>query len=239
MKKEIPDRLPNHVAIIMDGNGRWAKRKKLNRVEGHKVGIDSVREITKTTREFGIPYLTLYAFSKENWSRPKEEVKTLMFLLGLYLEQELPFMMENGIRLNIIGEKGDFSRALQSQFDDVMKKTSRNRQMLLTIALSYSGRKEILRATRLICEDVQKGILKRIDERTFKRYLYAPAIPDPDFLIRTSGEMRLSNFLLWQVAYTEIYVTDVLWPDFRKQAYTEALKDFARRERRFGNIKEH
>lgn len=239
MKKAIPDRLPTHVAIIMDGNGRWARHKKLNRVEGHKVGIDSVREITEVTRELGIPYLTLYAFSKENWSRPREEVKTLMELLGLYLELELPFMMKNGIRFNVIGETGDFSKALQSQFDSVIKSTSRNRNLVLSIALSYSGRREIVRAARLIAGDAKKGIIKRIDEKTFKRYLYAPAIPDPDFLIRTSGEMRLSNFLLWQVAYTEIYVTDILWPDFRKKAYLEALRDFARRERRFGNIKEY
>ncbi len=239
MKKAIPDRLPTHVAIIMDGNGRWARHKKLNRVEGHKVGIDSVREITEVTRELGIPYLTLYAFSKENWSRPREEVKTLMELLGLYLELELPFMMKNGIRFNVIGETGDFSKALQSQFDNVIKSTSRNRNLVLSIALSYSGRREIVRAARLIAGDAKKGVIKRIDEKTFKRYLYAPAIPDPDFLIRTSGEMRLSNFLLWQVAYTEIYVTDILWPDFRKNAYLEALRDFARRERRFGNIKEY
>ncbi|HOW53822.1 MAG TPA: isoprenyl transferase [Syntrophorhabdaceae bacterium] len=239
MKKAIPDRLPTHVAIIMDGNGRWARHKKLNRVEGHKVGIDSVREITEVTRELGIPYLTLYAFSKENWSRPREEVKTLMELLGLYLELELPFMMKNGIRFNVIGETGDFSKALQSQFDNVIKSTSRNRNLVLSIALSYSGRREIVRAARLIAGDAKKGVIKRIDEKTFKRYLYAPAIPDPDFLIRTSGEMRLSNFLLWQVAYTEIYVTDILWPDFRKKAYLEALRDFARRERRFGNIKEY
>ena len=239
MKTILPDKLPNHVAIIMDGNGRWAKRKKLKRVEGHKVGIDSVREITEVTCDIGIPYLTLYAFSKENWSRPREEVKALMMLLGIYLEQELPFMMENGIRFNIIGEKGDFSKALQAQFDFVMKETARNRKLLLSIALSYSGRREIVRAARLISEDVQKGLLKRVDEKTFKRYLYSPEIPDPDFLIRTSGEMRLSNFLLWQVAYTEIYITDILWPDFRKRAYLNALREFGRRERRFGKIEEY
>ena len=239
MRKTVPDRLPTHVAIIMDGNGRWAKRKKLRRVEGHKVGIDSVREITEAACDFGIPYLTLYAFSKENWSRPKEEVKMLMALLGLYLEHELPMMMDKGIRFNIIGERGDFSKSLQSQFDNVMKQTAGNRNLLLTIALSYSGRKEIIRAVRLLSEDVKNGHVKRIDERTFKKYLYDPAIPDPDFLIRTSGEMRLSNFLLWQVAYTEIYVTDILWPDFRKQAFLDALGEFAKRERRFGNIKEY
>ncbi len=238
MKKTVPDRLPTHVAIIMDGNGRWAKKQKLKRAEGHRVGIDSVRDITEACAEFGIPYLTLYAFSKENWSRPKEEVKTLMYLLGLYLENELPFMMKNGVRFNIIGEKKDFSKALQAQFDHVIKETSRNNNVVLTIALSYSGRKEIVHAVQLISEDVKNGRIKRIDERTLQKYLYAPDIPDPDLLIRTSGEMRVSNFLLWQIAYTEIYVTDILWPDFRKEAFLDALKEFAKRERRFGNIKE-
>jgi len=171
MKKTLPDRLPTHVAIIMDGNGRWAKKQKLKRVEGHKVGIDSVRNITEACREFGIPYLTLYAFSKENWSRPKEEVKTLMYLLGLYLENELPFMMENGVRFNMIGERKDFSRSLQAQFDHVMKETAGNDKVVLTIALSYSGRKEIIRAVQLISEDIKNGRIKRIDERAFKKYL--------------------------------------------------------------------
>lgn len=238
MKKTVPDRLPTHVAIIMDGNGRWAKQQKLKRAEGHKVGIDSVRNITEACCEFGIPYLTLYAFSKENWSRPKEEVKTLMFLLGLYLEAELPFMMENGVRFNVIGEKKDFSKALQAQFEHVMKETAGNKKVVLTIALSYSGRREIIRAVKLISDDVKNGRIKRIDERTFGKYLYAPDMPEPDLLIRTSGEMRVSNFLLWQMAYTEIYFTDILWPDFRREAFLDALREFARRERRFGNIKE-
>jgi undecaprenyl diphosphate synthase len=171
MKKTVPDRLPTHVAIIMDGNGRWAKKQKLKRVEGHKVGIDSVRNITEACCEFGIPYLTLYAFSKENWSRPKEEVKTLMYLLGLYLENELPFMMENGVRFNMIGERKDFSKSLQAQFDHVMKETAGNDKVVLTIALSYSGRKEIIRAVQLISEDIKSGRIKRIDERAFRKYL--------------------------------------------------------------------
>lgn len=238
MNNTVPERLPGHVAIIMDGNGRWAKRKTLRRVEGHKVGIDSVRNITEACCEFGIPYLTLYAFSKENWSRPKEEVTTLMHLLGLYLETELPFMMDNGVRFNIIGERKDFSKTLQAQFDKVMKTTAANKNVLLTIALSYSGRKEIIRAVHLICEDIRSGRIKRIDDRSFKKYLYAPDIPDPDLLIRTSGEMRVSNFLLWQIAYTEIYVTDILWPDFRREAFLDALREYSKRERRFGNVKD-
>jgi undecaprenyl diphosphate synthase len=229
--------LPVHVAIIMDGNGRWARLRDLPRVEGHVSGIDSVRDIVTTTRELHIPYLTLYAFSKENWSRPKEEVKRLLELLGIYLERELPLMLEKGIRFNVIGETKDFPQRLQAKIEDVMKKTEKNRGLLLTIALSYSGRKEILGAVKSISEDAKKGLLRRIDERVFRRYLYTKDIPDPDLLIRTSGEMRLSNFLLYQMAYTEIYVTDMLWPDFRREAYIEALKEFAKRERRFGSVK--
>ena len=227
------NKLPTHVAIIMDGNGRWAKRKKLKRVEGHTVGIESAREIITTTCELKIPYLTLYAFSKENWARPKDEVRTLLVLLSIYLEEELPFMMDKGIRFNMVGEIEDFPKKLQMQIMDVVKKN-----LHLNIALSYSGRREIIHVVKAIVEDVKKGAIKKIDERTFRKYLYAGNTPDPDFLIRTSGEMRLSNFLLWQVAYTEIYVTDTLWPDFRKKAYLEALREFTRRERRFGKVRE-
>jgi undecaprenyl diphosphate synthase len=232
------NKLPTHVAIIMDGNGRWAKRKKLKRVEGHTVGIESAREIITTTCELKIPYLTLYAFSKENWARPKDEVRTLLVLLSIYLEEELPLMMDKGIRFNMVGEIEDFPKKLQTQIMDVVKKTAKNKNLRLNIALSYSGRREIIHVVKAIVEDVKKGAIKRIDERTFKKYLYAGNTPDPDFLIRTSGEMRLSNFLLWQVAYTEIYVTDILWPDFRKKAYLEALREFTRRERRFGKVRE-
>jgi undecaprenyl diphosphate synthase len=232
------NKLPTHVAIIMDGNGRWAKRKKLKRVEGHTVGIESAREIITTTCELKIPYLTLYAFSKENWARPKDEVRTLLVLLSIYLEEELPFMMDKGIRFNMVGEIEDFPKKLQMQIMDVVKRTAKNKNLHLNIALSYSGRREIIHVVKAIVEDVKKGAIKKIDERTFRKYLYAGNTPDPDFLIRTSGEMRLSNFLLWQVAYTEIYVTDTLWPDFRKKAYLEALREFTRRERRFGKVRE-
>ena len=232
------NKLPTHVAIIMDGNGRWAKRKKLNRAEGHAVGIEAAREIITTTCELKIPYLTLYAFSKENWARPKDEVRTLLVLLSIYLEEELPLMMDKGIRFNMVGEIEDFPKKLQMQIMDVVKRTAKNKNLHLNIALSYSGRREIIHVVKAIVEDVKKGAIKRIDERTFKKYLYAGNTPDPDFLIRTSGEMRLSNFLLWQVAYTEIYVTDILWPDFRKKAYLEALREFTRRERRFGKVRE-
>jgi undecaprenyl diphosphate synthase len=238
MDKTKLDKLPTHVAIIMDGNGRWAKQKKLKRVEGHRIGMESVREIVTATCELRIPYLTLYAFSKENWARPEGEVKTLMMLLSVYLEKELPLMLDKGIRLNIVGEMTDFPKRLQHQMADVIQKTARNKNLHLNLALSYSGRREIVHAVQAIAEDVRKGIVKRINENLFTRYLYTSDTPDPDLLIRTSGEMRLSNFLLWQIAYTEIYVTETLWPDFRKKAYLEALREFTRRERRFGKVKE-
>lgn len=231
-------KLPHHVAIIMDGNGRWAKVRDLPRVEGHLAGIDSVREIVTMTRDLNIPYLTLYAFSKENWRRPQEEIKALLALLGIYLEKELPLMMDNGIRFRAIGAIDDLPKSLQKQLDGVMAKTEMNKALELNIALSYSGREEIIRAVRLIAEDVKKGLVKRINENYFGKYLYTAGMPDPDLLIRTSGEMRLSNFLLWQLAYTEIYVTETLWPDFRREAYQKALRDFARRERRFGSLKD-
>jgi len=230
--------LPVHVAIIMDGNGRWARERGLPRAHGHAVGIDSVREIVTATRDLNIPFLTLYAFSKENWSRPREEVRTLLKLLGFYLEKELPLMMEKGIRFNVLGEIGDFPKILQVKLGDVMKETAGNDNLLLNIALSYSGRKEILRAVSLIMEDVKAGKIKKVGESTFKKRLYTKGMPDPDLLIRTSGEMRLSNFLLWQMAYTEIYVTDTLWPDFREAQYFEALTEFSKRDRRFGSVKE-
>jgi undecaprenyl diphosphate synthase len=232
------EKLPLHVAIIMDGNGRWARQRSLQRLEGHMAGIESVREAVTATREIGIPYLTLYAFSKENWSRPKEEVRGLLQLLELYLQKELPMMMEHEIRFRAIGDLGDLPKKLQAMLDDVMEKTEKHKALTLNIALSYSGRQEILQAVRSMVQDAKAGRVKRIDERLFARYLYTAGMPDPDLLIRTSGEMRLSNFLLWQMAYTEIYVTEILWPDFRREAYEEALLEFTRRERRFGSLKE-
>jgi len=230
--------LPVHVAIIMDGNGRWARQRNLPRVEGHLVGMESVREIVTTTRKLHIPYLTLYAFSKENWKRPKEEVKRLLELLEIYLEKELPLMMEKGIRLNILGDIKDFPKRVQRRLQETMDKTKKNRELCLNIALSYSARKEILQAATAIAEEYKRGAIKRINERVFEKYLWTKGIPDPDLLIRTSGEMRISNFLLWQLAYTELYITDTLWPDFREEAYIEALKEYSRRDRRFGSIKE-
>ncbi len=232
------EKLPRHVAIIMDGNGRWARNRALPRVEGHLAGIESVRDVVTMTRELNIPILTLYAFSKENWTRPRTEVQALLSLLAVYLQRELPTMMREDIRFRPIGDISDLPGDLQQQLDGVIEATENNKSMILNIALSYSGREEILRAARLIAEDVRKGALREIDEKAFDRYLYTAGMPDPDLLIRTSGEMRLSNFLLWQLAYTEIYVTDTLWPDFRHDAYRKALADFAGRERRFGSLKE-
>ena len=227
------------MAIIMDGNGRWAIQRNLPRLEGHMAGIESVRETVTATREIGISYLTLYAFSKENWSRPKEEVHGLLQLLELYLQKELPMMMEHEIRFRAIGDLDDLPKKLQAMLNDVMQKTEKHEALTLNIALSYSGREEIVQAVRSVVQDMKAGRIKRINERVFARYLYTAAMPDPDLLIRTSGEMRLSNFLLWQMAYTEIYVTETLWPDFRREAYEEALLEFTRRERRFGSLKEY
>jgi len=232
------EKLPRHVAIIMDGNGRWATSRELPRIEGHIAGIESVRDITTMTRELNIPYLTLYAFSRENWTRPREEVKALLSLLGIYLEQELSLMMTKDIRFRAIGVIDDLPKALGRQLQGVIDTTGRNRSMVLNLALSYSGRREVLRAARLFAEDFRAGRRTRLNERVFEGYLYTAGMPDPDLLIRTSGEMRLSNFLLWQLAYTEIYVTHTLWPDFRREAYQKALDDFAGRERRFGSLKE-
>ena len=202
------------------------------------MGAESVREIVTTTCELKIPYLTLYAFSKENWARPQTEVRTLLKFLSTYLKNELPLMMDKGIRFNVIGEIEDFPKKLQEEIRSVVNKTTRNKNLCLNLAMSYSGRREIVHAVKGMVRDATKGVLKKIDERAFKKYLYTGAIPDPDLLIRTSGEMRISNFLLWQIAYTEIYVTEIFWPDFRKKAYLEALREFTRRERRFGKVKE-
>jgi undecaprenyl diphosphate synthase len=230
-------KLPTHVAIIMDGNGRWARQRNLGRIEGHLRGMESVRKIVTATRDLNIPYLTLYAFSKENWARPEEEVRGLLELLAVYLEKELPLMMDKDIRFNVLGKPKDFPKRLRDQLNSVMEKTAGNKSLILSIALSYSGREEIVGAVNAILEDVKKGVVKRINEKVFERYLYTKGMPDPDLLIRTSGEMRISNFLLWQIAYTEMYITDTLWPDFREEAYALALGEFTRRERRFGSVK--
>lgn len=230
-------KLPRHVAIIMDGNGRWAEQRNLDRIEGHIAGTESVRDVVTCSREVGISYLTLYAFSKENWSRPQEEVSKLWGLLQIFLQSELDLMQEKDIRFNTIGAITDLPKKAQRMLADVMEKTKRNKSLVLTIALSYSGRQEILHAVASLVEDMKKKVVTRLTEKAFARYLYTSDLPDPDLLIRTSGEMRLSNFLLWQMAYTEILVTDTLWPDFRRDSYLKALHEYTRRERRFGALR--
>jgi len=236
MAKINPQNLPEHVAIIMDGNGRWAKKKAMNRVRGHEEGAESVRDIVRTSREIGIPYLTLYAFSEENWQRPKYEVQALMRLLKRFLKSELNEMIENGIRLHTIGRTSKLPESVRRAILETIEKTSRNRNMVLTIALSYGGRQEIFDAFQKIIRKIESGHVRpdEITEGLISDSLYTAGMPDPDLLIRTSGENRISNFLLWQIAYTEIYITPTLWPDFRKEEYLAAIEDFQKRERRFG-----
>jgi undecaprenyl diphosphate synthase len=220
----------------MDGNGRWAKKRLLNRVKGHEEGTESVRVIVRTCREIGIEVLTLYAFSTENWRRPKYEVKSLMAILKRFLISELNEMLANKIRFNAIGQIERMPGDVQAVIRDTMAATSHNKGMVLNLALSYGSRDEIVLAVQKAAADVQNGLLA-LDDLTpdlFSEYLYTKGMPDPDLLIRTSGEMRISNFLLWQIAYSEIYITDILWPDFRKEALLEAVRHYRKRERRFG-----
>lgn len=233
-----PKLLPTHVAIIMDGNGRWAKKRMLNRVKGHEKGADTVRMVVRTSRETGIRFLTLYAFSTENWQRPKTEVSALMTLLNRFLRSELPEMRQNNIRFAVIGETGRLPDSLRIEIDRTIHQTRDNDGMQLTLALSYGGRSEIVDAARALADSVLSGKMdvSGIDEQSFSEHLYTSAMPDPGLLIRTSGEFRVSNFLLWQIAYSEIYVTDTLWPDFTKDEYIGILKDFQGRERRFGGV---
>jgi undecaprenyl diphosphate synthase len=229
-------KLPHHIAIIMDGNGRWAKKKFLNRIGGHVKGVNAVREVVTACRELGIKVLTLYAFSIENWKRPADEVNALMGLLKEYLLEECEEMVQNNIRLNAIGRIEDLSLDVQTTLRETMKKTERCDGMILNLALSYGGRSEILHAVQGILSDFQRGKVKpdEITIQRFSQYLWTHGIPDPDLLIRTSGEFRISNFLLWQIAYTELYVTDTLWPDFDRKELLKAIADYQSRERRFG-----
>lgn len=236
-----PSKLPEHIAIIMDGNGRWAKKQGLlNRIFGHKSAITSVRETTETCAEIGIKYLTLYAFSTENWSRPKEEVNALMELLISTIKSEAPTLTKNNVRLNAIGDLASLPKSCQKELAETIELTKHNSGLVLTLALSYSGRWEIIEAVKKIALAVSTNTLAidAINDTTFRNYLSDSSLPDPELLIRTSGEFRVSNFLLWQIAYTEIHITDVLWPDFRKNDLFTALIDFQKRERRFGKISE-
>ncbi len=235
-----PDLLPRHVAIVMDGNGRWARSRKKPRIYGHKVGADSVREIVEMSRELGIGHLTLYAFSSENWKRPEQEVSGLMNILNSYLISELSRMEKNEIRLNCLGQVARLPDGVRRTLDETISRTASNDKMVLNLALSYGARDEICRAAQNIAQRCLDGHLnpEQIDEQILSDNLYTVGQPDPDLLIRTGGEQRLSNFLLWQVSYAEIYFTDTMWPDFRKQAYREALLDYQTRERRFGKTGE-
>src|SRR5688572_9534114 len=228
------ERLPRHIAVIMDGNGRWAAQRHLPRVEGHRAGIDSVRDIVESSARLGIQVLTLYAFSVENWKRPVTEVSTLMSLLKRYLRLELNTLLKNNIRFRVIGRFDELAPDVQSELKAAEDKTAGNAGMQFNIALNYGGRAEIVEAARrMIADDVD---VEEVDEARFSAYLYTAGQPDPDLLIRTSGEMRVSNFLLWQIAYAEIWVTDTLWPDFRTRHLLEAILDYQKRERRYGGI---
>jgi undecaprenyl diphosphate synthase len=229
-------RIPRHLAIIMDGNGRWAERQRLPRILGHRRGVATVQTIVKECRKLGIPYLTLYAFSSENWRRPDDEVSALMGLLSRYLQSELDIMLSRGIRLQVIGESGRLPEDVRRVLEDTIERTAGNQEMTLTLALSYGARNELVRAARRLAEEASCGRLRPadIDDKVLASFLDTAAYPDPDLLIRTSGEMRVSNFLLWQLAYTELYFTEVLWPDFNRDELHRALREFGRRERRFG-----
>ncbi len=228
--------LPRHIAIIMDGNGRWAQNHSLGRIAGHRKGAESVRNIVESCRKIGISYLTLYAFSSENWSRPEREVRALMTLLERYLKSEVKVMLKNNIRLLAIGDTGALPEKVRTILRDTIEETAGNTAMTLVLALNYGSHDEILGAVRKLIDEARQGNITASDvtlER-FAGYLFTRGIPDPDLLIRTSGEYRLSNFLLWQMAYTEFYFTDILWPDFREEQLIEAISEYQKRERRFG-----
>ncbi|HEV8511895.1 MAG TPA: isoprenyl transferase [Cyclobacteriaceae bacterium] len=230
--------LPQHIAVIMDGNGRWAKQKGAARIFGHRNAVQSVREIIEGSGELGIKYLTLYAFSTENWGRPKEEVDGLMELLVNTLQKEIQSLSENKVRLKIIGEFDMLPKVCQMNLKEAIETTKNNTGLNLLLALSYSGRTEIAKAAKKIAEQVKNGTLDptQVNEQLFEDNLETHGIPDPELLIRTSGEMRISNFLLWQIAYTELYITPKLWPDFRKEDLYEAICAYQKRERRFGKV---
>ena len=231
-------RLPSHIAVIMDGNGRWAKSRHLPRVSGHRQGIKSVREIVETSARLGLQVLTLYAFSVENWKRPKPEVDTLMHLLREYLHKELRTLMENNIRFHVIGRWNELASEVAGDLQWGMDETRNNTGLLFNIALNYGGRTELVDAFRKLYEKIhsKNQDVESVTEEMISANLYTAGMPDPDLLIRTSGEMRISNYLLWQIAYAEIWVTEVLWPDFRKQHLYQAIVDYQKRERRYGGI---
>jgi len=231
-------KVPRHVAIIMDGNGRWAQQHKLPRLSGHEAGRKSVKKVVQAAIAHGVRYLTLYAFSVENWQRPRDEVQGLMGLLRLVLREELAEMGKEGVRLRAMGRLQDLPEAVREELESAIEKTKVNTKLDLILALSYGSRVEITEAAKAIAREAKSGQLEadKINEETISQHLYTRDLPDPDLLIRTSGEMRISNFMLWQISYAEIHVTPVLWPDFGKEQFAAALADFARRERRFGGL---
>ncbi|MEI6210786.1 MAG: polyprenyl diphosphate synthase [bacterium] len=234
------DSVPAHIAIIMDGNGRWAKQRGLPRLKGHEAGAETVRCVMRYCRDAGVRHLTLYAFSTENWARPPAEVLGLMVLLQKFIRDNEPELHEHQVRLRVIGRRSDLKRPIVRELERVERATAAYTRGQLILALSYSGRSELVQATRAIAEEVQRGVLRPedIDEGVLTAHLYAPDVPDPDLIVRTSGEMRISNFLLWQCSYSEFYVTPVLWPDFREPDFRAALDAFCQRRRRYGLVEE-
>ncbi|MBC6423516.1 MAG: isoprenyl transferase [Hormoscilla sp. SP12CHS1] len=233
------ERLPRHVAVIMDGNGRWAQRRGLPRIMGHPHGVDALRELVRCCDDWGLEALTVYAFSTENWKRPQQEVTLIMTLIEQFMRGELPEMMERDIRLELMGSLQELPRSLQAQISKSTQATHANRGLQFRAAVNYGGRQEILHACKALATQVQLGHIQpdKIDRASFERHLYTPDLCYPDLLIRTSGEMRISNFLLWQVAYSEIYITDTLWPDFDRAEFHRALWTYQQRDRRFGKVK--
>lgn len=233
-----PNRLPRHVAVIMDGNGRWARKRGLPRIMGHRRGADTLKQLMRCCKDWGIEALTAYAFSTENWGRPLEEVDFLMALIERILRWELREMTEAGVRVRVVGNLEMLPQSLQEAIARSMEATRHNRTLQLVLATNYGGRQEILHACQAIATQVERGLLRpeEIDERLFANHLYVPELRDPDLLIRTSGEMRVSNFLLWQLAYSELYITDTLWPDFNRHWFREALRSYQARDRRYGRV---
>jgi len=234
------DKLPEHVAIVMDGNGRWAKKKGLSRNEGHRVGIEKIREMVEICSDLGIKFLTIYAFSCQNWKRPREEVNFLMKRFERYLDKEGQELKRKGVRFRVIGRKEELSQALQKKIEKTVGMTQNNDKLHLNLAINYGGQEEIVDAVKKITEEIRKGTLasQEIDVDLFRKYLYTADQPYPDLLIRTSGEQRVSNFLLWQIAYAELWITSTLWPDFKKEEFIRAIRDYAARKRRFGGLEE-
>lgn len=234
-----PNHIPVHVAVIMDGNGRWARMRRKERYEGHMAGMDALRETVKNAADYGVKYLTVYAFSTENWGRPQQEVDALMDLMCKGVEMETPQLMEQGVRVLIIGDRGRFSDKVRAALDRIEGQTARGERMTLALALNYSSRSEITAAVRTLVQRAAAGEIAAADisEQSISEALYTASMPDPDLVIRTSGECRLSNFMLWQASYSELYFTDTLWPDFGREEFLKAMKAYAERDRRYGLVK--